>query len=307
MTDILSQNLKRFRIARSMTQEQAADRLGVSAQSISRWECGASLPDATLLPAIARLYAVTLDDLYRHASPAYDNYAQRLAAQYETTHAPEDFFLADAEFRRLQHNGFLSAEDLRLWGILHQQMMLTCRDRAQALYDQALTAAQPTARDVYWHVRRQLLSFQAQTGHAEEALARQQRQHAAHPHDENEWICLALAYQHAGQHEAADACLKEACDRFPNCALMHTLRGDSAARMGRHAEAFHHWQEAYRLDPACLDALYAIAECHEQLGDHTAARSAWEHLADELRRRGFDTERLTVLQRIQSCAACPAT
>ena len=42
MENIVAQNLKRLRIAKKLTQEQAAEKLGVSAQSVSRWECGGS-------------------------------------------------------------------------------------------------------------------------------------------------------------------------------------------------------------------------------------------------------------------------
>ena len=90
-------NLKRFRLSKKLTQEQAAEKLGVSAQSISRWECGTTLPDVTVLPEIARLYCITIDDLYRETSVAYDNYAQRLGSVFEATKAPEDFILAERE------------------------------------------------------------------------------------------------------------------------------------------------------------------------------------------------------------------
>ncbi len=80
---VFSENLKKFRIARSLTQEQVADALSVNAQTVSRWECGTTLPDVLTLPEIAKLYGVTTDDLYKKHSVAYDNYAQRLSAAYE--------------------------------------------------------------------------------------------------------------------------------------------------------------------------------------------------------------------------------
>ena len=70
MNTIFAANLKRFRLAKSYTQEQVADKLGVTAQSVSRWECGTTLPDIMLLPAIAELYSVTVDDLYKSTSVA---------------------------------------------------------------------------------------------------------------------------------------------------------------------------------------------------------------------------------------------
>lgn len=40
--ELLSQNLRQFRLAGKLTQEQAAETLGVNAQTVSRWECGVS-------------------------------------------------------------------------------------------------------------------------------------------------------------------------------------------------------------------------------------------------------------------------
>ena len=59
----LSENLKALRVSRGLTQVQAAELLGVSKQSVSRWENGVTCPDITLLPALASLYETTVDGL----------------------------------------------------------------------------------------------------------------------------------------------------------------------------------------------------------------------------------------------------
>ncbi len=55
--------LAALRKARGMTQQEAADQLGVSNKTVSKWENGAGLPDITVLPALAELYGVTADDI----------------------------------------------------------------------------------------------------------------------------------------------------------------------------------------------------------------------------------------------------
>ena len=39
----LSKNLKKFRITNNLTQEDVAEYLGITAQSVSKWERGVSL------------------------------------------------------------------------------------------------------------------------------------------------------------------------------------------------------------------------------------------------------------------------
>ncbi len=59
----IGENIRNFRKKNDLTQEALADRLGVTYQSISRWENGTTYPDLELLPAISEVLAVTVDEL----------------------------------------------------------------------------------------------------------------------------------------------------------------------------------------------------------------------------------------------------
>lgn len=63
MTIYLSENIKRLRHEKGVTQEKLAEFLGVSFQSISNWEREEAYPDITLLPMIATFFNVTVDEL----------------------------------------------------------------------------------------------------------------------------------------------------------------------------------------------------------------------------------------------------
>lgn len=63
MTLNIGENLKIYRSKKQVTQEQLAYEFGVSPQAVSRWETGATYPDITLLPVIAKYFAVTVDEL----------------------------------------------------------------------------------------------------------------------------------------------------------------------------------------------------------------------------------------------------
>ncbi len=63
MTIYLSENIRRFRRAKDLTQENLAEFLGVTFQSVSNWERGESYPDITMLPEIAGFFKVSVDEL----------------------------------------------------------------------------------------------------------------------------------------------------------------------------------------------------------------------------------------------------
>lgn len=59
----MNETIRKHRLALALTQQQLAERLGVSAAAVSKWELGASYPDVTLLPALARALKVDLNTL----------------------------------------------------------------------------------------------------------------------------------------------------------------------------------------------------------------------------------------------------
>ena len=61
---MLAENIACLRKARSMTQEALAELIGVSPQTISKWENSTTYPDVSLLPVIADVFGVTIDALY---------------------------------------------------------------------------------------------------------------------------------------------------------------------------------------------------------------------------------------------------
>lgn len=60
----IGKNITAFRKTAGMTQEELAGRIGVSAQAVSKWETGVSMPDILLLPTIADVFGITVDDIY---------------------------------------------------------------------------------------------------------------------------------------------------------------------------------------------------------------------------------------------------
>lgn len=63
MIILLGENVKRLRRERNLTQEEMAAHLGISFQSISKWERGEGYPDITMLPSLAHYLGISVDEL----------------------------------------------------------------------------------------------------------------------------------------------------------------------------------------------------------------------------------------------------
>ena len=81
----IGKNIAELRKSNRMTQEQLAETLGVSSQTISKWENEITMPDIMLLPVIADCFDITVDELYggrkptkNHQSIDYDDIPELL-------------------------------------------------------------------------------------------------------------------------------------------------------------------------------------------------------------------------------------
>lgn len=287
---ILSKNLKRFRQIRHLTQERAAEALGVSTQTVSRWECDTTMPDVSLLPQIAQLYGTTIDDLFQESSLAYDNYAARLASIYEATKRPEDFLRADQEYQKLLRSGEYSADDLRMYGILHQYMMQYCIEKAAQLFEKGLTQARDEDMELYWSIQRQKNLYLHEIGKDQTVIDEFLPRIENGSSDLHEWICLIQSYYFRQDYERALLWAEKAREQFPESAMLHIYLGDILQCLKRYNEAFAHWQRARQLEPEWMDSAYSMAFCYEELGDYEQAAAAWQAIANDLSARGYDVE-----------------
>lgn len=60
----IANKIKQLRSKAGLTQEQLASTLGISAQSVSKWENSVTMPDITLLPQLAIQLGVSIDELF---------------------------------------------------------------------------------------------------------------------------------------------------------------------------------------------------------------------------------------------------
>ena len=73
-----------------LTQEDVAQHLGISPQAVSKWENDLSCPDIMLLPEIAKLYGITVDELLNSDSFEAEERIEPLVAEKETEQKTDD-------------------------------------------------------------------------------------------------------------------------------------------------------------------------------------------------------------------------
>jgi len=65
LKSIIAKNIVLLRTGAHLTQAELAERLNYSDKAVSKWERGESLPDITVIKAIADMFGVTVDWLLR--------------------------------------------------------------------------------------------------------------------------------------------------------------------------------------------------------------------------------------------------
>ncbi len=299
----LAVNLRKLRIDKKLTQEQAATKLGVSAQSVSRWETATTLPDVMLLPDIAALYGVLVDDLFKPDVKGYPNNAQRLMAVYEQSHKPEDFLAAAEEFERLFRTDTATADDWRVYGVIHEYMVYYCIEKATGSYQKAMEMSRCTDTEMFHRTRRQNILLRCRIGQGADCIREQEAVVHEHPDSADARVDLAHALFFGGQPEKALQVCEEALAKFPKEGLLHVYAGDACRELKRYGEAFPHWEAAVRLDDKFLDAMYSMAFCRGDMGQFDKAAVIWEDIARRLDARGLEIEAQWPREMAEKCRA----
>lgn len=92
MKSKIGDKIRHFRGQHGMTQEQLAEQLGISHQSVSKWESGATIPDVMLFPELARIFQVSIDDIFGYVNSGdvqdVQNILMKIEEEAEKTDLP---------------------------------------------------------------------------------------------------------------------------------------------------------------------------------------------------------------------------
>ena len=307
----IGNQIKQLRSRKGMTQEALAAHLGVTAQTVSKWERGAATPDIALLPAISAYFGVTIDELFalsddtqmdriqnmlwdvRFLSPSDADSARRFLldkARREPDNGRPLELLADLENHLAKehhtHAAEYAKEALRrdpglseVHGELKLSMGGWCKDWAynnhNALIDfyKDYLEIHPDCKNAYLHLLDNLLD-DFRLAEAGIYLDR----YAALDHSYRIPMYRGLIEWFAGNRDGAFRIWEQMEQEHPENWCVYQNIGDFLVRSQRYDEAIGYYRKALIVmaPPRWCDPIESIAQVCELMGDIPAAIAAWQ-------------------------------
>ncbi len=91
----IGQKISILRTALNLSQEQLAEKLEVSRQSVSKWESDKSLPEVNMILRLSQIFNITLDDLLRDEIPLSPTYTEPIFRPTENINYNLKYFGTD--------------------------------------------------------------------------------------------------------------------------------------------------------------------------------------------------------------------
>ncbi len=288
---IFSENLRNFRNQKKLTQEQVAEILGVTVQTVSRWECGNALPDVLRLPDIAKLYCVTVDDFYKSNSVAYRNYAERLTAIYTKTDLPEDFLAAEFEFRKMINSDNMTMRDMYNYAFLNDQMYVNSRKKAREWYEKIISREHTEDPQSYYHALDFKMRIEREAGDGyDEIIPYLKERVERNKNNPREWASLCESLYYCESYDELEATAKEAIELFPECGILYIHLGAAHEHFGRYNEAIECFETAEKLSAEDHSGLCSKAWCYDYMGEYEKSYNAWLELVNLYKNEGLENE-----------------
>ena len=330
----IGKKIRQLRFRTGLTQEQLADKLGLGPQAVSKWENAAAMPDITMLPLLAEIFGVSIDELFDLSSEQRLN---RIENRLDTEEdLPQDVFMEYEEFLK----GRLSEEQYRkratgLIAYLYWHRMNSYAQKASryareavqaepgekgwqwilqkaeghAVWDwnvanhgkavdfyRGLVEADPGAGLAYVYLLDNLLADH-RADEAEEFLSR----YAALPDVKTVHVEVYRAYIALARFDerTADRIMEELGEKYPDDFVCLFERAQYYARKCDYDKAIALYERSFALEtrrPRFQDELMAIAQICEIRGDYRKAAETYDRIIDLLTKEWGMTEETELLQ-----------
>lgn len=128
----IGDQIKKYRKNAGLTQEQVGNYLGVTPPAVNKWEKGNTYPDISLLPALARLLKIDMNELFsfREELTEYEiaQFTNELSEKALRGEAAEAFDMAEKKILEYPHCGSLLCA---VAGVLNGALSLAVLDKEQ--------------------------------------------------------------------------------------------------------------------------------------------------------------------------------
>ena len=314
----IGSKIKTLRLSKSMTQEQLAKALHVSAQAVSKWENGSSLPDIQLLPALSVTLGTSIDSLFSLTDESrfarIDNmlWDKRFLMQQEfdeeerffqekcredETRPRATLLLAQLYCKRAREYNDLASP------LARQSLELNpdCKEAHNAIFDaengayldwnatnhyrtidfyKNFLAAHPDNHSAHlWLL--DLLIADRRCAEAREVLDQMHRLKPTY----NDDFYLGCIFMQEGHIDDALAQWKAMCASYPDTWEVYVMRASELAKLGYYDEAIVDYEKTMSLmpSPRFIDPDEAIAQICEIRGDYEAAIACYEKVIELMR------------------------
>ena len=330
----LGKKIRQLRFKAGLTQEQLAEKLGIGAQAVSKWENAAAMPDISSLPLLAEIFGVSIDDLFDLSSEQRLNRIEnRLDTEEEL---PQDVFMEYEEFLK----GQLATEQNKkratgLIAYLYWHRMDSYARKASRYAREAVQAT-PDEKDCQWILQKAeghavwdwnlanhgkgiefyrdlveknpedrlpylylldnlLADHRAQD--AEKYLAR----YAALPNVSPIRVEIYRAYTALARFDepAADGIIQALGEKYPDDFVYLFEAAQYYARKCDYDKAIVLYERSFALEPRrprFQDELMAIADIYEIRGDYRKAAATYDRIIDLLEKEWGLTEEVELQQ-----------
>ena len=242
----MSAIIRSLRMERGWTQEELGERVGVSAQAVSKWETGQSLPDISQVPLLAKAFGVTTDLLFglgEEPEPDFPQFDSRCTDPEEAwqqwremgrklEEGPENDTLASLYL----YPGYLLCYPDSL--VYHPEHAKEARDELLAFADKSAKRTKQRTHTGDYSLASHLTNLNALAGNEEKALG--QIKDAPEWPQELSWIRRGEVFRLLGKRKEEREQLLSVTELLIPCLLTVLYRrGDSALALGQRDEALY--------------------------------------------------------------------
>ena len=280
----IGENIKKLRAEKGVTQEQLAEHLSITYQSVSKWENNITAPDLYLIPSIAEYFELPIDELFKPNMKGYKNKAERLAALYGFHKTNENFDKAEAEYEKLVEENNADAEDYRLFGIFYQFRAQDLNKKAEEMLKKSIEMGCERSEG-------QLIFLLSSQGRNHENIEKYEDRLKNNHENVRSWCLLADSY--GLESEKGAELVKKGLAKFPNDAGLLYRQAEIYKSQKNYDTAIEYYKKSIEQNPDMGQNFYALAFLYKNMKQYKGAIWAWEEviaLHNRLALPDMDTE-----------------